>query len=413
MKKIVALALLVMMILSACALALAEDYTPGVTVAANPDSPTGYTATIVFEAPGASKVDLAGSFAFFNDDPAVRGRIPKPYYTPAEYAEGMFAIGQESLREPMTRVEGTDLFVLKYDLPSGHYQYCFYVDDDPVRKDDPTNPGQYANVENGGRYTRSVFDVPYDAKQVKAQDYAYAAKAAADRAGTVTYVNYDAIDGSKGSLGIYTPAGYDIGREEGYPVLYLANGTGGDETFWFGGGAANSIFDNLIASGEMQPALIVCMNAEKYVFTEPAFEWDYATQVEDIVTRIIPYVEANYNVKAEPEARAFAGLSRGAFLTAQVFSKYPEVFKYFGFFSGGNTTVELSDKLDVIRTCNIMMGAGTYDFLYKGSPLAVWNFGYYLTSLGVEYTNYDVFGAHEWFTWIQLLHEMALNHLWK
>ena len=36
-----------------------------------------------------------------------------------------------------------------------------------------------------------------------------------------------------------------------------------------------------------------------------------------------------------------------------------------------------------------------------------------VTIEGVEYTNYDVPGAHEWFTWIQLLHDLGLNHLWK
>ena len=413
MKKLISLALSMMLILSLCAFAAAEDYTPGVTVAENPDSPTGYTVTIVYEAPGATKVDLAGSFAFYYDDPEIRSKTPETYYTPAEYQEGMFAIGQESHREPMTKVEGTDLFMIQYNLPSGHYQYCFYVDEDTVRKDDPTNPGQYANIEGGGKYTRSVFDVPYAAVQGTAQDYAYAAKLPEDKAGTITYVNYDAIDGTKGSIGVYTPNGYDAAREQPYKVLYLANGTGGDETFWYGGGAAGNIFDNLIANGEMEPSLIVCMNAERYTFTEPSFEWDYDTQIEDVVKNIIPFMEANYNVDKTPEGRAFAGLSRGAFLSSRVMAKYPETFKYFGMFSGGNSTLDISDKLDVIKTRNIMMGAGCYDFLYGGNAASVAAYAEYLGNQGVEYTNYTVNGAHEWFTWIQLLHDMGLNHLWK
>lgn len=412
MKKIIALALSVMMLLSICAFASAEEYTPGVTVAANPESKTGYTVTIVYEAPGAEKVDLAGSFAFYYDDPEIRSKTPETYYTPAEYQEGMFAIGQESHREPMTKVEGTDLFVTTYDLPSGHYQYCFYVGDDTVRKDDPTNPGQYANIEGGGKYTRSVFDVPYADVQGTAKDYAFAAKVSEDKAGTITYVNYDAIDGTKGSIGVYTPNGYDANRAEPYPVLYLANGTGGDETFWYGGGAAGNIFDNLIANGQMAPALIVCMNAERYTFSDP-FEWDYDTQIEDVVKNIIPFMEANYNVDKTPEGRAFAGLSRGAFLTSRVMAKYPETFKYYGMLSGGNSTLDISDKLDVIKTRNIMMGAGTYDFLYGGNASSVAAYEEYLKNQGVECTNYTVNGAHEWFTWIQLLYELGLNHLWK
>ena len=174
MKKIVAL-VLVSLLLMALSLSALADYTPGVTTVADPDSPTGFTTTIVFEAPGAESVTLSGSFAFHKYGRPLGAEHPD-YYTPEQWEDGMFAHGQESHKMPMDKVEGTDYFVKVLQLPSGHYQYAFYVDNAETRVDDPTNPGQYALVENGGKYTRSVFDVPYNAeKQPKSQDYIYAA----------------------------------------------------------------------------------------------------------------------------------------------------------------------------------------------------------------------------------------------
>ena len=406
MKKTIVTLLSLMLLLSVCAFASAEDYTPGVTVAENPDSPTGYTTTIVFEAPGANKVDLAGSFAFYYDDPEIRGKTPETYYTPAEYQEGMFAIGQESHREPMTKVEGTDLFVISYNLPSGHYQYCFYVDEDTVRKDDPTNPGQYANVENGGKYTRSVFDVPYAEVQGNVQDYAYAAKI--ENAGEINYVAYTDIQGNPASLGIYTPYGYDADRAEPYKVLYLSHGGGGDETFWFGGGAAGNIFDNLIANGEMEPALIVCMNNQIY-------SWDYDVVCPNVVDTIIPFIEANYNVVKDPSGRAFAGLSMGGMTTCNMLYRYSDQFSAFGIFSCPDLTPDFAGLgAEKLNSVTLFAGAGIYDMAYSGDQKRSYKeLCDLFDEMGVTYTKLEVPGAHEWFTWIQLLHSFAQNYLWK
>ena len=48
-----------------------------------------------------------------------------------------------------------------------------------------------------------------------------------------------------------------IRRRERYPVLYLQHGGGEDETGWIKQGNANFILDNLIASGNSKPMIIV------------------------------------------------------------------------------------------------------------------------------------------------------------
>lgn len=406
MKKIVAL-FIASLLLFALSMSALADYTPGVTTVADPDSPTGFTTTIVYEAPGAETVTLSGSFAFHEYGHPL-GAEYSDYYTPEEWKDGLFAHGQESHKMEMEKVEGTDYFVKTLQLPSGHYQYCFYVDGAETRVDDPTNPGQYALIENGGKYTRSVFDVPYDAeKQPKSQDYAYAAKRTDGKVGTLEYVPYTDVNGNPASLGVYTPYGYDAKREEPYKVLYLSHGKGGDETFWFGGGAAAEVFDNLIADGKMEPTFIITMNNEVY-------DWNWDVVLPNIKDCIVPFVEANYNVCTESSGKAFAGLSMGGMTTTQVYYNYTEDFDYYGMFSAFVSDLDWAAKdLAVLQKPSIMMGAGYYDFLLAGSTKAVVEGSVAMRTLGVDHYYYEVPGAHEWFTWIQLLRIFGETVLWK
>lgn len=405
MKKFFALLIATMLVL--ISVSAFADYTPGVTTVADPDSPTGFTTTIVYEAPGAETVTLSGSFAFHKYGRPL-GAEHADYYTPEEWEDGMFAHGQESHKMPMEKVEGTDYFVKTLQLPSGHYQYCFYVDNSETRVDDPTNPGQYALVENGGKYTRSVFDVPYDAeKQPKSQDYAYAAKRTDGKVGKVEYVAYTDINGNPASLGIYTPYEYDASREEPYKVLYLSHGAGGDETFWYGGGAAAEVFDNLIADGKMEPTLIVTMNNTTY-------EWNWDVVLPNIKNYIIPFVEENYNVCTEASGKAFAGLSMGGMTTTQVYYNYTEDFDYYGMFSAFVSDLDWAAKdLAVLQKPTVMMGAGIYDYLLVGNSKCVAEGSVAMRKLGVDHYYHEVPGAHEWFTWIQLLNIFGENYLWK
>ena len=54
---------------------------------------------------------------------------------------------------------------------------------------------------------------------------------------------------------IYTPAGYSKNKK--YPVLYLINGGGTDDTAWVTGGNMQSIMDELISSGNAAEMIVV------------------------------------------------------------------------------------------------------------------------------------------------------------
>ena len=66
MKKVLYIALCLALALSAMGGAFAEGATlaPGVTVVADENSPTGYTATFVYENADAQSVGLTGTFLF-------------------------------------------------------------------------------------------------------------------------------------------------------------------------------------------------------------------------------------------------------------------------------------------------------------------------------------------------------------
>ena len=117
---------------------------------------------------------------------------------------------------------------------------------------------------------------------------------------------------------IYTPPGYDISGES-YPVLYLIHGGGDDDAAWHTVGRAGFILDNLIAQGQVQPMIIVMPNGRvdvpgfTFFLTEEqkkspeavqkridTISYMHDTFVEDLLTTIIPTVEANYRVKTRP-----------------------------------------------------------------------------------------------------------------
>lgn len=392
----------------------AADLTPGVTVTADENSITGYTVTFVYENAEAESVDLRGAFTFFYDEEDVRGNTPETFYKPEEWANGMFEAGDESLVIPMEKAEGTDLWTVSFPLPCGHYQYVYLLNGDTENKyGDPANPQEASGVENGMFYDRSTFYVPYDAeKQSESIDFSFMAPREDDQTGTLEYVNYTDVNGNPAPLGVYLPYGYDPDGEP-YKLLLLSHGAGGNECDWFAGGSADYIYDNLVADGTAEPAVIVTMNNTIY-------SWDMEVIVKNVVENILPFVEENYNVSTEVADRAFMGLSAGGMTATNVLFRAPEAFGYVGILSGGAATYDMTTvDIDAVKNVKIFLGAGIYDFGYimtwrdpdtfSLSALAPVLDSYEIAYQGIE----TVYGSHDWNTWPLLLKIAAEDFLWK
>ena len=184
-------------------------------------------------------------------------------------------------------------------LGEGCFRYSFTVDG--VKVQDPKAPlsaEQASLLTVGPGYIK---DVPHGAV---AQRYYYSKNLKQMR-----------------RLHVWTPAGYEKSAQK-LPVLYLIHGGGDNDASWPGVGAAGFILDNLLAEGKMVPMIVVMPNGTINVPNEvPPF-------AEDMFTSIIPFVQANYNVKTDAGSRAVAGLSMGGMETMEVCFTHPEMFKY-------------------------------------------------------------------------------------
>lgn len=113
---------------------------------------------------------------------------------------------------------------------------------------------------------------------------------------------------------IYLPDGFYRETNHHYPVLYLLHGFTDDDRAWQDKGQMDRVADELIASGEIQPMVIIMPNAggpdTKNIwngyFNMPG--WAY----EDFFYQeLLPAVEKKYRAGGSREQRAVAGLSMG------------------------------------------------------------------------------------------------------
>ena len=148
-----------------------------------------------------------------------------------------------------------------------------------------------------------------------------------------------------------------------YPVLYLQHGGGEDETGWIRQGKANFILDNLIASGNTKPMIIVMANGyaqprrlrrsrpDRKAVGSPEFMKVMQERMgafEDDMTQVlIPFVDKTFRTIPDRDHRAMAGLSMGGMQTFQVTFNHLDLFSYIGGFSGAaNVFMMGNNKLD-------------------------------------------------------------------
>jgi enterochelin esterase family protein len=302
-------------------------------------------------------------------------------------------------------------------LESDIYVYTFSVDG--VTTLDPSNN----IVVRDGSHIESRLMIPgekvdlYDVKDVPH--------------GRLSAVWYkDKVLGMTRRCMIYTPSGYDNSNEK-YPVLYLLHGAGGDEEAWISRGRANYILDNLIALGKAEPMIVVIFNGNVLATSAPG-ETPLALRIEQnnatmatpgamvgekvpasIVEVLVPFVEANFRVKANRENRALAGLSMGGYQTQKTTNLYPDMFNYIGVMSMGHygqfgnynkeehvAQLKALEKADPVL---YWIGCGKTDFLYQ----SVLDLIKLYDEIGFSYIYRESEGGHSWNNWRVYLSEFA------
>jgi enterochelin esterase-like enzyme len=294
------------------------------------------------------------------------------------------------------------------------YPYNFIVDGIQVM--DPGNVAFFPNE----RFKGSIVDIPADPPLIHSlKDVPH---------GTVTYEYYPSVDGTIGSLIVYTPPDYDKNKTVKYPVFYLVGGTTDTEETWFKVGNANLILDNLIAEGKAKPMIIVmpygnveARIAEQKGGSKPADPADregteavaraknYET---DLVKNIIPYVEKNYRALNNSQNRAIGGFSRGGGQTLRTGFGNLDKFAWICCYSAYLTSTEMQrDFIKVIENPGLTnkqlkmlwVSVGNEDFLYKQTV----DFIDYLKSVKINQKSLITSGGHTWMNTRLFLTETA------
>jgi enterochelin esterase family protein len=207
-------------------------------------------------------------------------------------------------------------------MKPGIYQYTFSVDG--LRIPDPGN-NKFQTGFNSANSSRLI--VPGGL---------WSSAPGIARGAVTRHFFHSTLAGDDRDFWVYTPAGYDAGRKERYPVLFLLHGLGDEANSWMENGAANVILDNLIAQGKAKPMIMV--NTLGYGYPNGpsgAMRDGMLDNFSKIVLQeVLPIVEKNYNVARTPSMRAIAGLSMGGAEATLTGLNHLDTFAYVGSFSG-------------------------------------------------------------------------------
>jgi enterochelin esterase-like enzyme len=398
--------------------------------------PTGYEVVFRYRDPAARRVQIKGEWSFARptdlpqraatpDHPVIEGQnLP-----PSQWRPGDFPLQHPNSTGPnfpvadMVRArDGT--WIWRTPLPSGTFSYAFIVDcagpapgasgNQCPAQPDPANLPWNERAKTGlpSRAPNSQVFVPAD-PAFHTEDLGWQGPAKAR--GTLAHVQYPSpghlAPKDANNLVIYTPPGYDAKRARPYPTLWLSHGGGENELGWTTQGAAANILDNLIASGEIEPLVVVMPNGSGFPDSDFSEAYD-----QDLITRMIPWVEARYHVSRQASDRAFSGLSMGGMLTNSFLVKHPEVFGYFGVMSAGlppQITALSPAQVAALHGKTVWLGGGWQDVIHAagfrtthtGPAREVTT----LTNSGVPVMTDFVDGGHEWSVWRVLLKDF-LKH---
>lgn len=210
---------------------------------------------------------------------------------------------------------------------------------------------------------------------------------------------------------VYTPPGFSGNTK--YPVLYLLHGIGGDEEEWRKGANPEVILDNLFADQLAVPMIVVFPNGRaqpndraegNLMAAAPAF----AKFEADLLDDLIPFVEANYPVRRDPEGRAIAGLSMGGGQALNFGLAHLDVFAWIGAFSTAPNTRRaeqlLPDPAQAARRLKLLwLASGDRDGLIFISQRT----HAYLKEKNVPHVWHVESGVHDFAVWKNNLHHFA------
>jgi enterochelin esterase family protein len=278
---------------------------------------------------------------------------------------------------------------------AGGYRYNFNVDG--VATLDPNN--RHTSESNSNAW--SLVYVP-GAKFMDTNDVPH---------GAVAEVNYrsNAL-GRDRRMHVYTPPGYERGSSS-YPVFYLLHGAFDSDDSWSTVGRAGFILDNLIASGDAVPMIVVMPDGHTEPFRRGVSGLPLADFTREFKEDIKPYIESHYRVQTGRANTAIAGLSMGGAQTLEIATSALADYAYVGVFSSGVFGIaDNSDWEDAHRAALddaktraglklLWFSTGKDDFLIDTTRKTVAMF----EGHDFDVTYEESRGGHTWINWREYL----------
>lgn len=215
--------------------------------------------------------------------------------------------------------------------------------------------------------------------------------------GTLGTMTYDStVTGDERSALVWSPPGYDAGRAEDYPVLYLLGDEDQSTDEWSSLGRAKQVLDNLAAAGDLEPMVVVMGDV------------DVADPGAELLDNLAVATRAQYNVGSDAAHQAVAGIGTGAEAALSTLVSDPGTFAAVGSFSGGldasinqPTAAAINAGTDLLR----LYVGNTLDPAYNDT----YRLAQKLTTAGVSYefdgVNPDSGGT--WDSWRENLRDFA------
>ena len=219
------------------------------------------------------------------------------------------------------RISGTDIWILKTRFPiDARLDYKLIVDDQWLL--DPVNPHQQLSGVGGGS-PNSEIRMPAWKRDPITQLNTFVPKGTLREELLLTSRTL----GYQLTYSLYVPHGIDTNRELSLPVLYV---TDGYEYLHPQMGAMTTILDNLIASGKIEPVIVVFVDhrdpsnrSQNRRMQELAMNVRY---LHAFVSELIPEVEKTFRLKTRAATRGILGTSLGGLTAAYFAFSRPDVF---------------------------------------------------------------------------------------
>ncbi len=221
------------------------------------------------------------------------------------------------------------------------------------------------------------------------------------------------VTGKLERIYMYLPPDYEHTLDKVYPVLYLQHGHGENETTWVNQGKVNFIYDNLIAQGKAEPAIIVMCNGMVAFEEHDGIRVDVVNAFEKMLTtEVIPYIEGKYRTYGDKAHRAMAGLSMGSMQTSVITLQNQELFSYVGIFSGFVTDF-LTGHQDHLQERYLKTYAQNMTYIFRAMGEEDIYFEAFCKDdalferYNIKHERVIYPGYHEWKVWQHCLHDFA------